>query len=266
MSKGLRFFGTDYCELVFGNSTTVSSNVSMEDFIFDGLKSTRWLSSGEDTDGDDVFVEVDFGKNRNLDSVFIYDTNIEDAEVQYYTGSAWVTLNSSVATISKSADFKYIFIKANSYFTATKLKLVGSNTIVANQEKYVTLMNAFLEIGQFEYFPDFRAKSDVFQSSFKTTDGRNIIIERGQCFEADIEFKSHVNQNDITLAELLIERKEPFFIWPCGGDTSIFRFSFYPHRFKDFFKVGILGDSSPRLTDNFYKAGYNNKIKLVEVA
>jgi hypothetical protein len=266
MSKGLRFFGTDLNELVFGNTLTVSSNDAMKDFMFDGVKSTRWISSGENTDGDAVSVEVNFGSAKTLDAFFIYDTNIEDIEVQYYSGAAWATLGSGTAVITKSADLKHVFVKANAPVVATKLKLVGSNTITPNQEKQVTLFHAFLEIGQFEYFPGFTPKNDVFQSSFKTSDGRNFIIERGECFEAEIAFKSHVNQNDITLAEALIERKEPFFIWPCGGDVSIFRFSFFPHRFKDLFKVGILGDNSPSLTNNFYKAGYNNKFKVVEVA
>ena len=145
------------------------------------------------------------------------------------------------------------------------MKIEGSNTITADQEKYVTLFYSFLEIGQFEYFPDFSPKFNTFQSSFRTTDGRNFLIERGGNFEADIKFKSHVNQNDIDLSTTLLNRKEPFYIWACGGDVSIFTYSFAPFRFQDIYKVAIEGDNSPEYTKNYYKAGYNNKYKVIEV-
>lgn len=271
MAKGLRFFGTDFNENSFGNDVTVSSASDKYKFMFDGLKDTKWISDGEDSDGNEVSVEVLFGNTlrpntRVIDSFYIHETNIEDLEIQYYTGSAWATLNSSVATILKSDDNRNIFVQSNTELTVQKIKLVGSDTLTPNEEKEITLFMAFLEAGQFEYFPDFTPKRDVTQSKFKTSDGRNIVIDRGECFEAKIKFESHVNQNDIDLIEELLSRKEPFFIWPCGGDESIFEYSFYPYRFRDIFKVSADGDNAPKVTKNYYKAGYNNTVNLVEVS
>lgn len=271
MSYGLRFFGTDYNENSFNNTVSASSADDKKEFMFDALKDTRWISSGEDTDGNDVSVEVQFGTTLNpntrvINSFYVLDTNIKDPEIQYYSGSAWVTLNSSVATILKSADFTNMFVRSNADISTQKIKLVGSDTLTPDEEKEVTLFMAFKEEGQFEYFPDFKPKRDVTQSKFKTSDGKNIVLDRGECFEAKINFKSHTNQNDIDLIESLIESKTPFFIWPCGGDVSIFSYSFYPYRFKDIFKVAIEGDASPMVTKNYYKGGYNNKIDIIEVS
>lgn len=265
MSKGLRFFGTDYCELGFYGTPDASSRSSFAQFAFDGLVGTKWTSDGEDTDGDDVYLEMDFGTNRTIDSFFVYNTNIEDIEVQYYDGAAWVTCNSTIATITKSADLAHLFVQLNSPVTTQKVRVAGGYTITADQEKYVTLFRAFLEIGQFEYFPEFTPKISNKQDVFSTMDARSFIIERGEAFSAKIQFKSHTNQNDITLAETLLDRKEPFFVWPNGGDESIFRFSFRPYRFQDIFKVSITGDNSPDFTKNYYKSGYNNTFNLIEV-
>ena len=266
MGKGLRFFGTDYNEASFDNEVTVSSADAKKDFMFDGIKATKWISDGSGTEGNAVSVIVDFETTRILDSFYIENTNIEDIELQYYDGADWTTLSGAVATVTKSADLANVFVKTASQISATQVKIVGTNTIVEDQEKSIVLFHAFLELGQLEYFPKFSPKRFKFQSKFKTTDGRNITIDRGESFEAVLEFKSHVNQNDIDLIEELVERKEPFFIWPCGGDVSIFTYSFYPYRFKDFFKVSIQDSDSPMFTKNYYKSGYNNKIKMVEAA
>ena len=265
MSKGLRFFSTDYCENSFGGTATASSNVALALFAFDGLVGTRWTSDGENTDGDDVYLEMDFGVNRTIDSFFVYNTNIEDVEVQYHNGSSWVTCSSSIATITKSTDLAHLFVKLTSSVTTQKVRVAGGDTITPNQNKYVYLFHAFLQIGQFEYFPELTPKYTPKQNVFSTMDARGFVIERGEQFSAKITFKSHVNQNDITLAEALIALKQPFFIWPNGGDESIFRFSFRPYRFQDLIKVTITGENSPDLTKNFYRAGYNNAFNLIEV-
>jgi hypothetical protein len=127
------------------------------------------------------------------------------------------------------------------------------------------LFHTFLEIGQFAYFPEFSPKFISKQNVFSTMDARGFVIERGEQFTAKIDFKSHVNQADITLAETLLSRKEPFFIWPNGGDESIFRFTFRPFRFPDIFKVTITGENSPDFTKNYYRSGYNNAFNLIEV-
>lgn len=265
MAKGLRFFGTDYNANEFDGSTTASSSIANAMFAFDGLQGTRWISSGENTDGNAVYLEVDYNQSRTVDCFFIYQTNIEDLEVQTWNGSTWVTASPSISTIIQSTDLLNYFIQLDTPVLTTKVKIVGSNTITPNQEKYVTLFHAFVEIGQFEFFPDFKPKVSSKQNTFQTTDGRSFIIERGEFFSAVIEFKSHINQNDIDLAQTLFDRKEPFFIWPNGGDESIFRFSFKPFRFQDIFKVSIVGDNNPTYTKNYYKAGFNSNMNLIEV-
>lgn len=266
MAKGLRFFGTNYAELQFGGTITVSSGDNTKEFAFDGLSGTKWLTSGENTDGNSVSIEMDFGFNRTFDALYIYNTNISDIVVSYWNGASYTTINSGNASIIKSDSEQFIFIKLNSAITTAKIKATGSNTITANQEKYITQIMAFSEIGQFEYFPEFSPEIESEQNVFKTTDGRALIIERGEAFSAKIDFKSHVNQNDIDLAEELFARKEPFFIWPNGGDQDgIFRFSFRPYRFQDIIKVSIIGKRKPEFTKNYYRAGFNDSMNLVEV-
>ena len=264
-SKGLRFFGTDYAALAFGGSPTASSSIANSQFVFDGLTGTKWISSGENTDGNDVFVEMDYGFGREIDSFFVYDTNIEDVEVQYFVSPSWITASASNATIVKSLDLMHMFVKLNAAVTATKVRVAGGDTITPNQEKYVTQFLTFNELGQFEYFPDADPLFSPEQNVFNTTDGRNFVIERGESFAMKINMKSHKNQNDINLAMSLLERKEPFYIWPNAGDESIFTYKFKPFRFQDIFKVAHVGAYGPKYTNNYYKSGLNTILNLIEV-
>ncbi len=264
-NKGLRFLGTDFNELQFGGSPSASSSIANSQFAFDGLLGTRWISSGEATDGNSVYLEMDYGFNRTIDSFYVLDSNIEDMEIQTWNGATWVTASASIATITKSADLMNMFVKLNTEVTVGKVRVVGADTITPNQEKYITLFHAFPEIGQFQYFPDFQPAITPKQNVFETTDGRGFVIERGESFSAKITMRSHVLQTDIDLAEELLQRKEPFYIWPNGGNDSIFRFSFRPFRFQDIYKVTVIGKSAPEFTKNFYKSGYNNVINIIEV-
>lgn len=264
-NKGLRFFGIDYNNNQFDGTPDASSQAGNALFAFDGLTVTRWISNGENTDGNGVYLEMNYGFNRTVNSFYVYNTNISDVKVQYWNGASFTDLTSSNATIVKSLDGNYLFVKSNSDLTTSKVRVVGSNTITANQEKYVTLFYAFIELGQFKYFPGFTPTFTSSQNVFQVTDGRSFIIERGESFSAQINFASHVLQTDIDLAQTLFSYKQPFFIWPNGGDESIFRFKFRPYRFQDIYRVSVVGTSNPFLTNNFYRAGYNDTMNLVEV-
>lgn len=268
--KGLRFFGVDYNNINFDGTANASSNPLLAPFAFDGLTSTRWTSSGQNTDGNSIYLEMNYGFNRTVNSFYVYNTNIADVQVEYWNGSAWVILTSSNATITKSIDTNYLFVRSNTDITTMKVRVIGSNTTPANNEKQITLFYAFTELGQFQGFPGFVPTYLLTQDVFNVTDGRNFIIERGEVFNAQINFVSHQIQNDINLASTLFQYKQPFFIWPNGGNEAIFRFQFRPFRFQDIVKVAVsLGSSStsstPSFTGNFYKAGYNDILSLVEV-
>jgi hypothetical protein len=266
MGQGIKFFSENIAEQPRGGTVTVSSNDSLKWFSFDNLKDTRWISTGEGTDGNAVSMERDFGSAYTIDSIFVYNTNISDIAYDYWNGSSWVAINSGNATITKSSDNKYVSIKMNSSVTTERIRITGSNTITANQEKEIGLVLAFSEIGQLEYRPTPEVRYQLNQILHKIDSGGYFIIDKGESFLCNLNMVSHVNQNDIDICEELSTRKRPFFMWICGGDTSQFTYKFRPYRFQDIFKMGVVDSLNPNLTRNYYKAGYNNTIQMVELA
>lgn len=260
-NKGIKFFGTNWNNLKFNPTITVSSRDNLKEFAIDGEKSTRWTTDGENTDGNAVSYSIDYGTNRTFDSFYIFNTNIDNIVIQYHNGATWVT----ITDIMKDSTGYYVYGKLSAPVTAQQVRITGSNTIVANQEKYITLFLVFEEIGQFKYFPDFIPNFSINQSAHVLTDGKYFIIIKGETFSCLLDFSSHVNQDDIDLYTILVDRKQAFWIWVNAGDESIFKYKFKPYRFKDIYKVAIVGEYSPKMTNNYYKSGLNDRLKLVEV-
>lgn len=269
MPSGIKFFGENYNETVFvDNVITPSSNTANAEFAIDNLDFTKWVSSGEGTDGNQISFEIDYSAytNRTIDSFYLAQTNISDAEFEYWNGSSWVTVEDSVnAVVVKNDDNTYVYAKLSSPVTVTKVRVIGSNTITADEEKEFYGFKTFLELGEFEGRPVPSTRHIKDEEVHQLSDGRYFAFSLGDAFEYTFNFKS-MRQVDISLIESLIDAELPIHVWLCGSDTDQFRFSFKPFRFQDLKKMMIVGDQFPNLTQGYYQSAYNNKIKLIEVS
>ncbi len=264
--RGITFFDFNYALKEFNGSVTVSSSDETKWFAFDGSKKTRWLTTGEDTDGDSVSIERDFEANRSIQVLFIYNTNISNIAFEYYDGSWHSLTHSSNCTIIKSSDNKHIYVLIDSITTMSKIRITGSNTITANQEKYIYEIYAFKKIGTLEYPVDIEGSDEINQDKFKKEDSKATLINKGISWDFTLRFRSHINQNDIDLYNTLKSRETEFYIWVNAGLESQFKYKFEPYRFQDIYKVGRDRGGSPALTDNLYWTGLNDILRLIEVS
>lgn len=260
MAAGIKLFGFNYNGEGYLPTISVSSGTNTMSYPTDNLKYTRWSTSGQSTDGDNVFWACDYGAPRTIDNVFVLQTNISNLQFVYGTGDT--PCPSCVTT--KSTDGMHYNFKLGAVVT-DRYKLIGSTTIVANQEKYINEIYSFAELGQFEYPVQLRPKRVKSQVDLKLENGKHFVINKGEALEGQLRFKSHINQNDIDLYTNLIERDSEFHIWPCGGDETQFTYKFWPYRFQDIFKVSIIKSISPMYTKNLFKSGLNDTVDIVEV-
>ncbi|MFA6582671.1 MAG: hypothetical protein WCS77_00085 [Elusimicrobiaceae bacterium] len=264
--SGTKFFDYNYALQAFGGAVIASSNDTKKWYAFDGNKRTRWITSGEATDGDAVSIERDFQTNRVVRCLFVYDTNISDIAFYYWNGTAYVEFQDGVnCEIIKSTDYKHIYVEAAANITTAKIKITGSATLTANQEKYIGLFHSFKLLGALAYPIALNPTRNLEQVKHKLDNAKYFIIDKGEAAEFSLKIKSHINQADIDLLEALKERKAEFYIWPNGADESQFTYSFAPYRFKDLYKVCLVDKFSPEYTGNYYRAGLNDTLKMVEV-
>lgn len=264
--KGITFFDLNYALEIFKGTVTVSSNDLKKWLVFDNNKNTRWISSGEDTDGNAIEIERDFEVNRLVNSFFIYNTNISDIALEYYDGSWHSIIHETNATITKSENNKHIFILMDSNITISKIKITGSNTLIANNEKFIYKVFAFKKIGTLEYPISIANKQNVNEKIFTKEDSKGIVINRGNNWEFALSIKSHINQNDIDILKSLEYLEHTFHIWINSGNEPQFTYKFEPYRFQDIYQVSKIRGSRARLTNNMYWGGLNDTLILLEVS
>jgi hypothetical protein len=263
--ENTRFYDFNFVENAYGGVNSVSSGTFSMEYASDGLSYTRWASATDGKDGSTSWWAQSWGISaRELDTVIVIDTNIKDLTilVDDDDGSP-ITVPTNLVT-QKSADGKnYRFTFQNGNYNG--IKLIGSSTVTANAQKYIGNVIATNELGQFEHPVRFRGSMVKEQVSITLESGKKFVIDKGDALSGMLVFKSHTSTHDMELFCTLLDRGSEFHIWPNGGNESQFRYPFYPFRFKDVFKVAIVGKSLPEYTANYFKAGLNATLNVEEV-
>lgn len=259
----MRFFDINYALKTFPGSYIASSQSDNAESCFDESDYTRWISNEENTDGDDIYVERDFNTVKTLSRIFVRGTNIDNISIEYWTGSTFAALST---TDYKSADGTSVLFEFTEQ-SLLKIRVVGSNTIAANEEKEIQEILCFTEIGQLIIPPaDINCVRNKKQDIHQLENSKFFIFNRGRNKEIELTLKSHTGQTDIDLLNTLFERDTHFYIWINDNDEGFMNQIISPYRFQDVIKVGVAKGDSPGFYKNLFFSGIDNKIKLIEVS
>jgi len=259
----MRFFDINYALKQFPGTSAASSQSANAAACFDGLNYTCWISNEEGTDGDAIYIERDFINAKTFNRVFVKDTNILNISLEYWTGVAWAALTASAVKSQDNRNILFEFTSQN----IPKIRIIGSNTIVADEEKEIQEILCFSEIGRLIIPPaNIKPKRNKKQDSHQLENSKLFIFNRGRNISIELNFKSHVGQADIDLLNILFNRDAEFYIWINDNEEQYMTQKASPFRFEDVLKVSILKGDSPSYYKNLFFSGINNKIILVEVS
>jgi len=293
MGQGIRVFGDDFNNIGKAGTYTASSNTTYAQYAFDNKLWSNYVSSGEDNDAIQVYLERDYGIEVPISAFYAYGTNLPGLVFQYWSGSAWINITTSNATIYSKEDISYGFLKTSTgayYRTSTgalyrlatggtyhhaaitngslftsKVRAIGSVTNPSNAEKVIIEFYAFENIGQFEFrpilTPTFTSKDNIQELD----NGKSFVYKQGGSFRFNLSLVHHFNQNDLDLLQTMLDKNSPMFIWKSGGDVNQFKYTEEGHRFEDIFKISVIGNRTRILKDNRYNLSGNVTISLIEV-
>ena len=257
----MRFFDTNWLFSNFGGTYSASSGFPL--LAFNEDNKFAWSSSGENTDGDAIFVERVLANSAKIDRIFIKDTNISNLTIQVDLGSGYVAL--SGFTLTKSNDGKNYFYELNSTINIFAIKVIGSNTIIANQNKQIKQILSFTELGVIKHVDDINPKRMRVQKISKLNSGKVDIINKGHYYSFQIKLKTHYNAVDNSIIEKLLNRDEAFYFWINNDNEDSMVMLQEPYRFNDIYKVAIQGDDNLSFNRNLFFSGIDETINLVEV-
>jgi hypothetical protein len=261
----MRFFDTNWLFENFGGTITASSGAPA--FAFDEDNQFSWVSNGQGTDGTSVNITRTLESTSTINAIFIKNTNISNISVEVDIGAGLVSLaTASTFTLTKSADGTNYWYQLDNSIDIDEIKISGSNTINANEEKSIAQILSFEELGQVKNIDSIKPKIKRIQKISKLNSGKKDIIDKGRYFEFALNFKTHYKSDDNTILETLLDREESIWLWINDDSENVQVMSQQPFRFQDIYKVSIEKDNNIDYTKNLFFSGINIKLNLTEVA
>jgi hypothetical protein len=226
----------------------------------DRKNNTGWATSGS-SDSATCTLEAEFAAGQEMDTVILVDHNFKSYDLHYWTGVAWVLIES----ITNNTDTTtYHFFTA---VTAYKIRLTITATLVADDDKFLAQLIAtdVLSSGQFEGYPEIRrVKHKTNKRITKMLSGKALVVEGVGASEFELRYKLSKSDSDLSLIEAMYDNRQGFLVWISGGTETQFSTLRKGYRNKDIYFMRAMDDYSDDFYKSVYSAGTVVKIKLRE--
>lgn len=235
-----------------------------------------WGTTGS-ADADGTTLQVMFGDQQDIDSLFLILHNFASYTVQYYdTSNALQSFSVPISTSGLTAQsytpggvFRSDFFQF-AKVTATGVLITITGTIVANADKFLaqlvpTLMIGTLNCQPFIQKPMFAASRIELQ----TSTGKRKIQKNAGWFECTLN-QNGVKLADWALIETLYSYFQGFLMWLNGNDFND-SVSQYPdgvrvgYRPQDLPLCDFVDELTPEYMDGRYGYGMTLNARIVEI-
>lgn len=262
-----RFFDTNYLFENFGGSFNASSSSGLAFLSFDEDRSFSWTSNGEGTDGTSIFLERILDTPISINRVFAKETNISNLTIEVDIGAGYITLNTaSNFNLIKSNNGENYFYELDNSISISKIKFIGSNTIIPNQEKTIKQCYAFMELGIIANNDDIQPKRVRLQAITKLNSGKVDIVNKGISWSFKLKLRAHYKQSDNEIINTVLQRGSEVWLWINNNQEDSIVMLQEPYRFSDLYKVTFQKADSVRFNSNMFFSGIDVTFNLVEVA
>lgn len=246
------------------NSITASSGDPLNAFA-DTTK-FKYLSEGQATNGDTVFLQQNFAEEQELDTIVLLLSNFADFKISIASGASFTDVTAN-ATLTISQDGLSRYYKFATPINFTEIKFEVDNTIVADQEKTCGAILGMTEIGSIQRFSNVKPTGKIEKKVLKLDAGGVAVLNKGDVhwdFTINTEFVSV--QNEIDIVELIQNRTSDFFFWINDNHDGEELVRQEPYRFQDFIRCAYTGDLSPMFHKNFLNLTAKNDLKFAQTS
>lgn len=256
ITGNVKFFGLNKID-ENATFTFTSASTSLSSYLYDRNRASKLASVGSNDATNEDWV-IDFVSSKTFNRLFVDNHNIKSGNIQYWDGAAYQDFSTPVTWSANASTTSYF--EFNSVST-TKIRLRGTTTMVANAQKYVGELIAFLELGTMTVNAS-SVDPEYIDKSVQNEDatGGSIFILFGKKYHATWVF-SNADATDAALLLSLKELNTPFFIYPCGG-TGQNEIGF---RIQDIYLVNYINNFAPKLKSNLYGIGQSISMEVKEI-
>lgn len=135
----MKFLGINLVENF--STIVVTSGDANKIYLYDRNFSTRWTSAASN-DTTTETITITWGTNKTFNRISLLGHNLKQFTIQYWTGAAYADFSTPITeTANTLTDELFTF---NSV-TTTRLQLTATKTLVADAQKYIGELIAYLE-------------------------------------------------------------------------------------------------------------------------
>jgi hypothetical protein len=260
MATQIKFFTRSYADVGGNAAYTIDNNSTSVENMFDRDNLTNYSSVGSD-DTDTITLVIDLNDLITLENIIIVNNNLKEFTIEGQDSlDAWNTLASE--TTNSETVYNLIFTEAD----YKKIRITMTKTMVADDQKNIQEIYVCKSLGQLSGFPEVKFKKDKNAVTKRLINGRVKILYTKDSHDIELNFKGYMGSDDRDLFITLTNYPYPFLVWICGGDEDQFsNHADEGFREEDIYLCAVDKGFSNKYTDNYYKAGMNAKLRLVEV-
>lgn len=263
MAKRILFLEKNKLDISMTDVTiTASQGEDFVDFMRNRSNTSAWVTSGS-VDADNTNFVVDFVNSVDLDFISLVKMNFKNYTVQYWNGSIYTDFSTAISVSNNTSETKYHEFTS---VTTTKIKVIITGTMTANEDKYLFQLIATEAVGRLNGWPVIK-KPTLSRDKIKTKmlSGKLAIKEQIGAFSVDLEIKILSDSDDLDTIEALYDTNDGFLVWLCGGDETQFSSIRKGYRLEDFYLMKCADEYQPEFYKGVYSAGIATKVSLIEV-
>jgi len=271
ITGGISFFKDSKAYFKNGVAATASSNDGIIKNVLANNLFIGWFSDGSDDTTTEI-ITITIPSKVDLDRLFMIGHNWKEFTVKYHDGISFVDFTTVIGlkgalgggiteTIFDIDTAYYEFDSVNT----DQIQITITKTQVANEEKFLDRFFATEELGTFVGYPLAVPKYMNNEVAQKVLSSKFNVQKGLPTEEINISMKSHPVQDDFNLIETLFDKREPFFVWLCGGrfGEPFFCVDIKGFDLKDLFLMQTKGKFTVKYFKNVYINGVDAKVKLV---
>lgn len=268
MSQQISFFYKNYIDYSFdGVAITVTDSVasnngqSFVDYIRNRKNSSAWLTTGS-TDAANTTLEVDWGSNKELNSIMLVLHNFKAFTVKYWGGVSWDDFSTPIAETTNTAEtngYEFTTVITN------KIQIIITGTQVVDADKVLRQLIATDKIGQLDGWPIIKKPTaSTNKTVSKSLSGKVYVSESVGAFSCQLTVSNLKSDDDLTIIEEIYTRGEGVLVWLCGGDEDQFSSQRIGYRLEDLFFMRPIDEYTPEFYKGLYQTGIKFQMKLQE--
>lgn len=231
------------------------------DLLRNRRNDSGWGTGGS-TDLGNTTLEIETQDENEITDILLVNHNFKAYTIQYWNGSSYVNFSTAINVSNNTKT------TTNHNFNAvstTKVKLIITGTMTADQDKLLSQFIITKRIGQFTNEPYIKKpRQEKGRKVRKMLSGRANITRSLGAFSCTFSFPALKDAADHAIIERMADSFNGFLVWPCGGDATQFFTDVQGFRLKDIYLMNCANDLETEWNGGYFDHGQKVELQLVE--